>query len=139
MVKCICEPINTLINNITIVDFTNSDLSSFLEIESYTNIEVIKCYPLLFRLKGIINNIGFYIISILIFIFIIIMFIFIINYNKNISYLISIVSPKKKKKDTNIPPIKKVIQKKNKKKIKKGNKNINKKNLIIVLFIFPNH
>ena len=105
MVECLCEPVNDIIDNVTIVDFNNSDLSSFFEIKTYTNIEVVKCYLLLFRLKGIINNYGFYFITFVIFIYIIDMFIYYIKYNSIILFLISIFS-------LNFPPIKKKCKKK---------------------------
>ena len=141
MVKCLCDPINALIENITIIGFNNSDLSSFFEIKTYANIEVIKCYNLLFCLKGIINNIGFYIIAPIIFIFVIDMLIYYINYNSNISFLISIISPKKKKmkmKKSNYPPIKRKFKKKLKIKKRKKTYYIRRKKIILVFNVL-NH
>ena len=44
----------------------NKLLNNFKDIESTLNINIIKCYSTLFKKEGIINNIGNYVISIII-------------------------------------------------------------------------
>ena len=73
-------------------------LKSFTDIDSLTNLEVIKCYSLLFKKDGLIKNIGFYIILLTIFIFIISLLIFIFKGYKSLIYEINIITNKTKQK-----------------------------------------
>ena len=108
LLKCVCDANNKLINNIKMTDFnTNNNITSFLNIKTYANLEVIKCYYLLFQIKGIIKNYGFYIMIVILFLYILIMLIFYTKYNKNISYLISLAADIKKKIKIKYSPIKK--------------------------------
>ena len=63
-----------------------------------TNLEVIKCYYLLFKKDGIIKNIGSYILLLTIFIFIISLLIFIFKGYKSLIYEINIMINKNRQK-----------------------------------------
>ena len=67
---------------------TNIIADSLYKTLKNSNFLVLKCYKLVFSIKGQINNIGSYMMSVLIFIFIILILIYIINGNKKISNFI---------------------------------------------------
>ena len=100
---------------------------NFVDIKNIVNLNVMKCYKLLFEKDGIIENIGFYILLIIIFIYTICSIYFCIKgydilYNdvKKINIFKNSEKINKKKKNSQI--IKKNKIKVNKKVIKKNNK-----------------
>ena len=148
-VKCKCKVKNKINPNINYIGFETNNVSSFFDIKTYMNLEVIKCYKLLFCKNGFIKNYGNYIILLMIFIYLIIMILFYLNYKKIIRNLILQVHPKYNFDKISIPPIKlrkstksnkykdnsskeKIIKKnklnKSKTKTENKNKNKNKKN-----------
>ena len=74
-------------------------LNNFIDIKSITNINVMKCYELLFSRKGIINNIGNYILLSIISISIILSILFYFKGYKEIMNKIKKIMYLKKKKD----------------------------------------
>jgi len=125
-VQCECiikeEEIKSNINNIKF--YGNLFFSSFLDIEKFSNIKVIKCFKLVFSKIGQTNNYGSYIFIFFIFIFFILMALFYIYAKKQIVQIIGIVINQKN--------IKSPIKKRSNKKIKKNTNNIiiNKKIII---------
>ena len=79
-------------------------LNNFVNIKSISNIGVMKCYNLLFSKKGITNNLGSYILLIIIFINIISVICFVIKGYKSIYNKISdiIIIKKENEKENNI-------------------------------------
>ena len=77
-VKCKCEVKDQISNNSIIY-------KSFTEVKSILNLDVVKCYHVLFTMEGLINNIGSYILLSIIFYFIISLIIFISKSFKNLS------------------------------------------------------
>ena len=71
-------------------------LNSFIDIENMINLEVIKCYSLLFTKDGIIKNIGNYIMLFTIFIFIISLFIFIFKGYDSLMNQINMIGQKRR-------------------------------------------
>ena len=76
------------------IGFGKSNISGFFDVKTYMNIEVIKCFNLLFWKSGFIKNYGSYILSFEILMFSIVMILFYFKYRKNIIELISQVYPK---------------------------------------------
>jgi hypothetical protein len=101
---------------------------------SLSNIHIIKCYYLLFKIENLQNNIGNYILLCIIIIYIICFFIFIFKGYKSlkneINIFVNFIPIKKKKISNNIilttDKAPKGIKKNNAKKKKTKNKNINK-------------
>ena len=52
-------------------------LSKFIKIKSLVNIDIMKCYKVLFTKRGLIKNIGSYILLLIIFLYIILLFVFV--------------------------------------------------------------
>ena len=94
LVKCKCEVKKNISTNFNIIGFEKNNFSSFFDIKTYMNLEVIKCYQLLFCKNGFIKNYGNYILLFMIFIYLIIMILFYIKYKKNVRNLILQVYPK---------------------------------------------
>ena len=94
LVKCKCEVKKNISTNFNIIGFEKDNFSSFFDIKTYMNLEVIKCYHLLFCKDGFIKNYGNYILLFMIFIYLVIMILFYIKYKKNIRNLILQVHPK---------------------------------------------
>ena len=111
-VQCECiikeDEIKSNINNIKF--YGNLFFSSFLDIEKFSNIKVIKCFKLVFSKIGQTNNYGSYIFILFIFIFFILLALFYIYAKKQLFQIINIVINQKKIKS----PIKKRSNKKNK-------------------------
>ena len=101
-VKCECDVkkeisiINIKIDSKRLYDIFTGVTSS--------NIDIIKCYHLLFINKNLLNNIGFYIILIIIIFFVISVFIFIFKgyklLKKKINFIVSIVNINKNRKNS---------------------------------------
>ena len=108
-VKCKCN-VKSQISNSTII------YKSFTEIKSILNLEVVKCYRVLFTREGLINNIGSYVLLSIIFYYIISLIIFISKGYKILSDKINELIIKIKN-DTNVTYEKeKKIKRKRKKK-----------------------
>ena len=122
MCKCNIKQRFRLFSEI-IID-TDKLLNNFINIKTTTNLYVLKCYKLLFTKEGIINNIGFYIILVIIIIFSTTCFIFWSKHYKtfleNIKKILKIRNNIKKK-------IKDNTQKKNIIDIQNNNKNTDNK------------
>ena len=125
-VTCKCEVKKNVSLDINEIGFEKNDISSFFAIKTYMNIEVIRCFNLLFCKSGFINNYGSYILSFGILMFLILMILFYFRYKENIIELISQVYPKYDFNKISSPP------KKNINIISKNpNKNNSKEYLII--------
>ena len=74
--KCLCKAkgFESFIDNMKIDK--NKLRDNFIDIKNIMNVKILKCYKVLFNIKGIIKNIGFYIISAVIFFHIISLFVF---------------------------------------------------------------
>ena len=94
LVKCKCEIKKNITTSINVIGFEKNNFSSFFDFKTYMNIEVVKCYKVLFCKNGFIKNYGNYIMLFMIFIYLIIMILFYIKYKENIRSLILQVHPK---------------------------------------------
>ena len=124
-VTCKCEAKKNVSLDINMIGFEKNDISGFFNIKTYMNIDVVKCFNLLFCKNGFIKNYGCYFLSFEILMFILVMILFYFKYKKNIIELISQVYPKYNYNKISSPP------KKNTRIISKNsNKNNSKTNLI---------
>ena len=136
LVKCKCFVKKNIEDEIKVINFKKENLSSFFDIKTYANIDVLKCYNLLFSKKGLTKNYGSYLLQFIILLYIIIMVIFYINYKKTIIKLIVKAYPKYKYPYSSSPPkkynshtslrkikIKEGLNLPQKKKVKKRTKN----------------
>ena len=131
--KAICEcQVET---NLTLSSFFQSIINNeeiiqkFIDIKQTSNLGVIECYKLLFKKEGLINNIGSYILIVIIFIFIISCFIFFFKDSEDIKNIITNIIEIKKGKEqiNNNKNIKNENKKKKKYKKKKKRKRYKKK------------
>ena len=124
---CNCNVKTTVSLSKSIID-KDKFLKNFIDIESITNIDVVKCYKLLFT-KEIKNNLGNYIVAFIIFIHIILLIVFLSKgYKSFMSQVNKIISNgdkkrrdsgKKRKKETiSIPPKRKAKNRESKNLIK---------------------
>ena len=104
LVKCKCLVKNYFENEIKVINFQKENLSSFFDIKTYANIDVLKCYKLLFTKKGLIKNYGAYLLEFIVFLYIIIMIVFYINYKSTIIKLIVNAFPRYKYSSSSSPP-----------------------------------
>ena len=123
--KCSCDIKLNIPENFDIKFDKKDFLKSFTNIKNIMNLEVIKCYKIVYKIKSLIKNYGFYIIGFIIILYFITLFIFV---GKSY-YLLDkeIYNIFQDKKENEIPS----KHKKNKKgvnKIKNKNNNIIKKN-----------
>ena len=130
-VKCSCD-IKTSIPSNYDIKFNKKDfLKHFIDIKNIANLNIMKCYITVFKIKDIKNNKGFYIQTFIIVLFFITLLIFLkISYIKLIKQINNIYSSLKNK-DMSFKTEKlsyNVIKIKIEKKLKKKNKN---KNIII--------
>ena len=133
--ECECEVKSTIDILSDIIINKDQLLNLFTDIEKFSNIEVIKCYKLLFSKDTLLKNIGNYILLITIIFYIISLFIFVLKgYNSLINQINEIIKSKGKKRKYNIIN-KNINNKKNNKKISfknnyrcKNNKKIKNKN-----------
>ena len=126
---CECD-IKNEINLISNLDIDKDKLiSNFKDFKSMINLDIVKCYKILFTKKGLIKNIGSYILLSTIFLFIISLFIFIgRGYNYLKSQIRDIMMIKMKNMNSNKVQYRKVVSIKSKTKNKKQNKNDKNKN-----------
>ena len=161
---CDCEvQTKENITDLNEINFDKNELvDNFFDTLKNSNFLVLKCFNLVFSLKGQKNNIGSYFMTGNTFIYIILLIIYIIKGNKKLNYYISIILKQKfnsKQKPINklsksihFPKtvnktnnrnnnIKETHSKEKKKNIKKSkfNKNINRKNKKPIKYKSPNH
>ena len=98
-VSCECK-VKTKISVISeIVNNKDDLLKKFIDIKLLLNLDVIKCFKLVFSSEGIKNNIGSYILLIILFLCIIFLFIFLIKgYNLLYNKIFKIILNSKNKK-----------------------------------------
>ena len=83
-VKCSCE-IKTKISPNFDVKFNKKEFyKSFIDIKNIANIDIIKCYKIVFKAKNIKNNCGLYIIGFIMLLFVFTVFIFWFKYDKKL-------------------------------------------------------
>ena len=104
LVRCKCYAKNDVEDEIKVINFEKENLSSFFDIKTYANIDVLKCHKLLFSKKGLTKNYGAYLLQLIILLYIIIMLIFYMNYKKTIIKLIVKAYPKYKFSPSSSPP-----------------------------------
>ena len=85
--KCSCKIKTSLSLDENKLDINNI-LKNFIDIKKITNIEIVKCYKIVFNLKNMKNNLGFFIISFVIVLYFICLFIFYCKSLKNLIYII---------------------------------------------------
>ena len=84
--KCDCPvQVKETIKDIKQINFEKEIIDSFFTTLENSNFLVLKCYKLVFSVKGQLNNYGSYIMSIIYFIFIILLIIYIIKGDSNIN------------------------------------------------------
>ena len=129
IIKCSCDIKININPNYDYKFNKNEFFKSFTDIKNIANINIIKCYKVVLKLKNLISNYGFIIIGSIMLLFIITIFIFIFKSHKKIKkylYKMSILSDKIKPRK--IQPI--IKENKNSKKIKfKKHKKRKNKNL----------
>ena len=139
-VKCSCETKTDISPNYDKFN-KNEFLKSFTDINNIANIDIIKCYKIVFKIKNLIINYGFYIIGfVMLFYFITLIIYLFISYKIlkkdlfNISIILSYIESKEIQpmiKENKIS-VKKNIKKRKKTKIKKKKeKNSNLNNISI--------
>jgi len=139
-VKCSCD-VKININPNYDYKFNKKEFfKSFTDIKSITNIEVIKCYKIVFKIKNLIINYGFYIIGSIMVLYFITIFIYsFITYKKlkkdlfNMCMILNSIESKEIQPmiKENKTSIKKKIKKKLKRKGKKKKKSIKNNNINI--------
>ena len=83
--KCSCKVKTSISLDENELDIKNV-FKNFVDINKITNIGIVKCYKIVFNLKNLKNNLGFYIISFIIILFFICIFVF---YCKSLKHLIN--------------------------------------------------
>ena len=126
---CECD-IKNEINLISSLDIDKEKLlSNFKDLKSMINLDIVKCYKILFTKKGLIKNIGSYILLSTIIFFLISLFIFIGKGYSNLkSQIRDIMTIKEKYLNSNKIQLKNVISIKRKDKNKKHDNRENKSN-----------
>ena len=106
-VKCDCSiQLEEIITDVSKINFDKTEIyESFFTTLKNSNFLVLKCYKLVFSIKGQTNNIGSYMMSFFTLIFIILMILYIINGNKKINFFIELIL-KQKLNNKNKKPIK---------------------------------
>ena len=136
--KCECEvQVKETITNKTNINYKKELILKFYTTLTNSNFLILKCYKLVFSLKGQINNYGNYIMGIILLMFISLIFIYFILENKKINIIIKKVINQKKRglNQTSFNTKNKAIKINNSNKVKKNitdanikNKTSNKKN-----------
>ena len=81
--KCSCD-IKTSISSYDDIKFNKNDFfKSFIDIKNIFNIEVMKCYKIVFKIKELKKNFGFFIIGFVFILYLITLLTFIIKSNSN--------------------------------------------------------
>ena len=118
--KCQCTVKNE-ISDIKIISYDKMNIKVFFDVKTISNIEIIKCYKLIFNIEGINNNYGSIILIILIIVFISLIIYYHINEKRAISRILIIAlksiyqdnPPKKKKKKFKKHKISKIMNQRN--------------------------
>ena len=118
---CSCDIKTSITPNISDIKFDKNDfLKSFIKINNIANLSILKCYKVVLKLKSLIKNYGFYIISLIIIIYFIILFSFIYKgFRKLMKDIKSIIMIKKTEETKETKQIKETKKESN---IKKDNK-----------------
>ena len=103
--KCQCQ-VKTQITEMKKISFNKLDLNTLLDLKTFSNIELIKCYKLTFSKKGISNNYGSIIIILLTASFIGLIIIYLSDQKKLISRILRLAL---KAGEILIPPRKKTL------------------------------
>ncbi len=101
-VLCICDIKNK--SPLTLEDIIKKDklLNNFININSISNLDIMKCYKVLFSKSGLINNIGSYILLFIILIFLVSSILFyLIGYKEISNKIQNIISSRKENKKNN--------------------------------------
>ena len=99
--KCSCKPKNVISLDRAELNSKNL-LKNFIDIKKITNIEIIKCYKIVFNLKNMKNNYGSFIIIFIFFLYILCLIIFYCRSKKNlIKEIIQIIEYKNKQDQLN--------------------------------------
>ena len=100
--KCSFQEENEIVADKNLIEFYKEQLiSGFLNTLEYSNFRVMKCYKLLFSKNGIKNNIGSYVLIILLIFLIILMICYYIKERKRINYFVKLVKSQKNILDSN--------------------------------------
>ena len=83
-VKCSCEIKTNISPNYDFKFNKNDFFNSFTDIKNIININILKCYKIAFKIKDLIHNYGFYIMTSIMILFFITLFIFYFVTNKNL-------------------------------------------------------
>ena len=146
-VICECEIKNEINLSFDIEIDKDKLLSYFSDIKNFINIDVMKCYKLLFTKEGIIKNIGSYVLLFTIFVFFVSLIIFMINgfntFNTHIKNIMRLkeykeynINLNKNKKDNSKFSIKNKTNKTNKKELHILKKINNKKHWNLCTIIY---
>ena len=99
--KCSCKPKNVISLDRAELNSKNL-LKNFIDIKKITNIEIIKCYKIVFNLNNMKNNYGSFIIIFIFFLYILCLIIFYCKSKKNlINDIIQIIEYKNKQDQLN--------------------------------------
>ena len=122
--KCSCDIKLNISSNFDVKFDKKEFFKSFIDINNIANLNIMKCYKIVFKIKNIMKNYGFFIIISIILLYFITLFIFItISYNKiekeinNICFVFSSNIIQKQIKRKNNKPKSRKIKKKIKEKI----------------------
>ena len=87
--KCQC-PVKSEVQEMKTITYDSFDIHNFLDINTISNIEIIKCYSLAFSLEGLKNNYGSLIIIICSFAYIVLIIVYCITERTSISRILNI-------------------------------------------------
>ena len=82
-VKCSCEIKTYISPNYDFKFNKNEFIKNFIDIKNIANINIIKCYKIVLKIKNLLHNYGFYIMDSILFLYFLTIFIFLCNLIKN--------------------------------------------------------
>ena len=82
-VKCSCEIKTYISPNYDFKFNKNEFIKNFIDIKNIANINLIKCYKIVLKIKNLLHNYGFYIMDSILFLYFLTIFIFSCNLIKN--------------------------------------------------------
>ena len=128
--KCSCDIKLSLPNNYDIKFNKDDFFKNFIDIKKFANLNILKCFKTVLKIKNIKNNYGFFFFIFILILYLITLFIFwFVSYNKikkdinKMFYIYNKVQNKKEIKEER--EIKKPFKKKRKKRKRKKNKTFN--------------